>query len=81
MGKPTSPHLHAGTLILCPSPHAGTLILMLPDMIHLFFVVGLVITMFAMLGHLLYGYRIYHMSDLGQALYYWFQFILFNFDR
>ena len=49
---------------------------MLPDMMHLCVIIGLVITMVAMLSHLTYGYRVYQMSDLGQALNYWMQFIL-----
>ena len=61
--------------------HAGTLVLMLPDMLHLLFVIGVVVVMLAMLSHMVYGYRVYHMSGMGMALNYWFSFTLFNFDR
>ena len=53
---------------------------MLPDMMHLSVIIGLVITMMAMLSHLTFGYRVYQMSDMGQALNYWMQFILLSPD-
>ena len=59
----------------------GTLILMLPDLIYVFLVAGLVVTMAAMLSMILYGYRVENVSDMGQAMYYWSQFMLFIPDR
>ncbi len=53
---------------------------MLPDMIHLFVIIGISVTMLAMTSHLTYGYRVYHMSDMGQAINYWMQFILIARD-
>ena len=65
-----------------PPPYllSGTLILMLPDIMHLCFIIAMVVTMMAMLSHLTYGYRVYHMSDLGQAINYWMQCTLLGFD-
>ena len=54
---------------------------MMPDMVHLCFVMGIVITLTATLCHLLYGYRIERMSQMGHAINYWTSFILLNFDR
>ena len=49
---------------------------MLPDIMHLCFISVMVITMMATLSHLTYGYRVYQMSDMGQALSYWMQFTI-----
>ena len=53
---------------------------MLPDMMHLCVIVGVVVTMLAMTSHLSYGYRVYHMSDMGQAINFWMQFVLLSRD-
>ena len=58
----------------------GTLTLMLPDILHLCVLIGIVVTMMAMLSHLTYGYRVYHMSDLAQAVAFWMQSVLLGFD-
>ena len=65
--------------MLPPPSSTGTLILMLPDMMHLWIIIGISVTMLAMTTHLTYGYRVYHMSDMGQAINYWMQSIL-NMD-
>ena len=53
---------------------------MLPDMMHLCLIIVMAVTMMAMLSHLTYGYRVYQMSDMAQALNYWMQFILLSPD-
>ncbi len=60
---------------------SGTLTLMMPDMVHLCFVIGMVITLTATMCHLVYGYRVEPMSQMGYAMNFWTSFILFNFDR
>ena len=53
---------------------------MLPDIMHLSFIFIIVVMMMAMLSHLTYGYRVYRMSDVGQAIAYWMQFTLISTD-
>ena len=65
----------------CLSPFtSGTLVLMLPDMMHLCIIIGISVTMLAMTSYLTYGYRVYHMSDMGQAINFWMQFTLLSRD-
>ena len=73
-------HCWLRTFPALPIAYAGTLILRLPDMMHLCVIAGVVVTMLAMTSHLTYGYRVYHMSDMGQALNYWMQFVLLSRD-
>ena len=61
-------------------PSTGTLILMRPDMMHLCVIIGISVTMLAMTSYLTYGYRVYHMSDMGQAINFWMQFTLLSRD-
>ena len=53
---------------------------MLPDMMHLCVIIGISVTMLAMTSYLTYGYRVYHMSDMGQAINFWMQFTLLSRD-
>ncbi len=55
--------------------------MMLPDMSHLFIVITIVATMLAMLGHLLYGYRVKQVSTLDEAIYTSFKYIILADDR
>lgn len=59
----------------------GTFVLMMHDMINLFVIIVIACIMLAMLGCLVYGYRVQQMADFGEALYTTLKYVILGDDR
>lgn len=54
---------------------------MLPDMFYLFIVITVIVCMYSMLVHLLYGYRLEAVASYSEAIYTSFKYVILGDDR